>query len=127
MNAAVHAAVRELDVPDARIHTENYGPSEPPNDSVAGVAADASMRLNGATLAVPIAAGQTVLNAVRAAGGNPAYSCESGVCGACQARLHNGKVHLRARMALSDADIAQGVILICQALPTTPQLAVEYG
>ena len=127
MNAAVRAALRKLDVPDTRIHTESYGPSEPPNDSVAGVAADASVRFNGAALAVPIAAGQTVLNAVRAAGGTPAYSCESGVCGACRARLRNGKVHLRARMALSDAEIAQGVILTCQALPTTPQLAVEYG
>ena len=126
MNTSVRAALHNLDVPDTRIHTESYGASEPPDDSIDGVAATASVRLNGAWLAVPISAGQTVLDAVRAAGANPPYSCESGVCGACRAQLRNGKVHLRARMALMDADIERGIILTCQALPTTPQLAVEY-
>ena len=120
------AALHGLDVPDNRIHTESYGATEPPDDSVDGVAATASVRLNGAGLAVPISAGQTVLDAVRVAGANPPYSCESGVCRACRAQLRNGKVHLRARMALTDADIERRIILTCQTLPTTPRLAVEY-
>ena len=127
MNAAVRAALRGLDVPDSRVHTESYGATEPPDDSVSGVAATATVRLNGATRSVPVAAGQTVLAAVRAAGDAPSYSCESGVCGACRARLRDGSVHLRARMALTDAEIARGLILTCQALPTTPRLTVEYG
>ena len=61
----------DLDVPDTRIHTESYGATEPPDDSVDGVAATASVRLNGAWLAVPISAGQTVLDAVRAAESEP--------------------------------------------------------
>ncbi len=126
MNHAVRSGLRDLDVPDVRIHTESYGTSEPPDDSVAGVDATASVRIRGTALTIPIFAGQTVLNAVRASGETPPYSCESGVCGACRARLRSGKVHLRARMALTDAEIARGVILTCQALPTTPQLAVEY-
>ncbi len=126
MNTSVRAALHGLDVPDTRIHTESYGASEPPDDSVDGIAATAAVRLNGVALTVPISAGQTVLDAVRVAQANPPYSCESGVCGACRAHLRNGKVHLRARMALTDADVERGVILTCQALPTTPQLAVEY-
>lgn len=126
MNAAVRGALMDLDVPDTRIHMESYGPAKPPDDSVAGVAAEATVRLGGVTLTVPVAAGQTVLGAVRAANETPPYSCESGVCGACRARLRRGKVHLRARMALTDADISRGAILTCQALPTTPRLTVEY-
>ncbi len=126
MNSTVRAALQGLDVPDVRIHTESYGASEPLDDSIKGVAATASVRLKGTSLTVPISAGQTVLDAVRAAGVNPPYSCESGVCGACRAHLRNGKVHLRARMALTEADVERGIILTCQALPTTPQLAVEY-
>ena len=126
MNAAVRAALKGLDVPDSRIHTESYGATEPPDDSVAGVAAAARVRLKGSTLSVPVHAGQTVLDAVRASGGAPPYSCESGVCGACRARLRDGSVHLRARMALTDADVAAGLILTCQSLPTTPQIAVAY-
>lgn len=127
MNAAVRAALVGLDAPDSRIHMENYGPVTPPDNSVPGVAADAKVRLNDATLAVSVAPGQTVLDAVRAAGGTPPYSCESGVCGACRARLRKGKAHLRARMALTDAEVNQGFILTCQALPTTSKLTVEYS
>ena len=126
MNAAVRGALMALDVPDTRIHMENYGPVTPADDSVAGVAAEATVRLRGATFPVAVAAGQTVLNAVRAANETPPYSCESGVCGACRAKLRRGKVHLRARMALTDAEIADGAILTCQALPITPRLTVEY-
>lgn len=127
MNAAARAALMGIDVPNTRIHMENYRPVAPPDDSVAGIAADATVRLKGATLSVGVSAGQTVLDAVRAATASPPpYSCESGVCGACRARLREGKVHLRARMALTDAEISRGAILTCQALPTTPKLTVEY-
>ena len=126
MNAAVRRTLIGMDVPNARIHMENYGAVTPPDDSVAGIAAEATVRLRGTTSSVLVSAGQTVLNAVRAANETPPYSCESGVCGACRARLRHGQVHLRARMALTDAEISKGAILTCQALPITPQLTVEY-
>ncbi len=75
---------------------------------------------------MPVAAGRTLRDAVRAAGGSPPFSCESGVCGSCRARLMGGRVHLRARMALADDEIADGAVLTCQAVPTTPALAVSY-
>ena len=127
MNAAVRRALTDIDVPDTRIHMESYGPVEPPDETVAGVAAEATVRLGGAILTVPVAVGQTVLGAMRAADETPPYSCESGVCGACRAQLRRGKVHLRARMALTDAEISRGAILTCQALPVTPRITVEYG
>ncbi len=126
MNATVRGALAGMDVPNARIHMENYGAVTPPDDSVAGIAAEATVRLRGTTSSVVVSAGQTVLNAVRAVNETPPYSCESGVCGACRARLRRGKVHLRARMALTDAEISRGAILTCQALPTTLQLTVDY-
>lgn len=126
MNATVREALTSLDVPVSRIHTESYGAVEPPDHSVAGVAADCAVRLNDDTLHVPVAEGQTLLEAVRAAGGTPRYSCESGVCGACRAILREGAVHMRARMALTDAEVAGDVVLTCQALPTTPRLTVDY-
>ena len=75
---------------------------------------------------MPVAAGRTLLDAVRAAGASPPFPCESGVCGSCRARLSAGSVHLRARMALGDDEIGAGAILTCQTVPTTPELAVSY-
>lgn len=126
MNLVVRAALLGMDVPAERIHTENYGPALPPDDSVPGVAAALEARLDGELLSVPAAEGQTILDAMRATGAAPPYSCESGVCGACRARLRDGSVHLRARMALTDAEMERGAILTCQALPTSSKVTVEY-
>ncbi|MGI9504765.1 MAG: 2Fe-2S iron-sulfur cluster-binding protein [Geminicoccaceae bacterium] len=66
------------------------------------------------------------MQAVRATGLQPPFSCESGVCGACQAHLSNGTVHMRARMALDNDDAARGAILTCQSLPTSERIELSY-
>ena len=126
MNGVVKSALMDLDVPVRRIHVESYGGNAEPDLSFEGVASDARVTLNGEAMSVSMAPGQTVLDAVLGAGGAPSYSCQSGVCGACRARLDRGEVHLRARMALTDDEIANGAILTCQAIAKTPELAVSY-
>ena len=126
MNQTVRAALRSLDVPASRIHMESYGGTAEPDTSVEGMAATADITLGGKRHAIDVAKGQTVLEAVRSAGLNPPFSCQSGVCGACRAKLTNGDVHMRARMALEDADIGNGAILTCQSLPTSETLSLNY-
>ena len=126
MNVDVRAALMGLDVPGERIHWESYGSANPVDDSIKGIAASAKVEIAGAVQSIAIGAGETVLEAVRAAGHQPPFSCESGVCGACRAHLSNGRVHMRARMALDDQDVAQGAILTCQSLPTSGQIELSY-
>lgn len=126
MNKAVKAALMSLDVPADRIHMESYGGAGELDTSVEGIAATAQVTLNGQTQSVDIAQGQTVLDAVKAAGLKPPFSCQSGVCGSCKAKLIKGEVHMRARMALEDKDIDGGAILTCQSLATTDTLDLTY-
>lgn len=126
MNKAVKAALMSLDVPASRIHMESYGGVVETDDSVKGIAATAKITQNGQTHSVPVAVNQTVLEAAKAAGLVPPFSCQSGVCGACRAKLTDGKVHMRARMALEDAEIAKGTVLTCQSVATTPELSIIY-
>lgn len=126
MNAAVKAALLDLDVPKDRIHMESYGRNVDRDDSVEGVAATANVELKGARHEIRVDRGETILEACRKAGLAPPYSCESGVCGACKASLKGGKVHMRARAALEDSDIRDGAILTCQALPQASELTVDY-
>ena len=126
MNAAVKTALTELDVPPNRIHIEHYGGDVDADLSVTGIAATARVMLNGQQHTIKVDDGQTVLEALLAAGHKPPYSCQSGVCGACRARLQDGAVHMRARIALEESDIAAGDILTCQAVPTAPGLALTY-
>ena len=127
MNKSIKAALLSLDVPSSRIHTESYGGVIETDDSTKGIAATAAITLNGQTHNIPIAENQTILDATKTAGLAPPFSCQSGVCGACRASLSQGEVHMRARMALEDTDIAKGAVLTCQAVATTPHVKLVYG
>ena len=60
---------------------------------------------------------QPLLDAARDAALNLPHSCKSGNCGACKARLKRGEIHYPhgAPLGLSDAEAAEGMILLCQA------------
>jgi len=126
MNTLVKTALMGLDVPAKRIHSESYGGQLITDEPVRGMAATVQIKLGGTRHNVQIAEGQTVLAAARAAGLEPAFSCQAGVCGACRAQLIKGSVHMKARIALEDDRIANGEILSCQALATSPELVIEY-
>lgn len=126
MNQSVKLALMALDVPATRIHMESYGGMTETDNSVEGMGATAKIILNGATHTVSVKKNQSVLEAARQAGLNPPFSCQSGVCGACRARLTDGTVHMRARMALEDAEIDNGCILTCQSLATSETLRVNF-
>lgn len=126
MNQSVKAALLSLDVPPNRIHMENYGATTAADNSVESIDASANIILNGKTYRIAIAHNESVLDAVRKAGLNPPYSCQSGVCGACRGKLAYGTVHMRARIALEDSEIENGHILTCQSLATSETLSVSY-
>jgi CDP-4-dehydro-6-deoxyglucose reductase len=67
------------------------------------------------------AADQPLLDAAKHAALNLPHSCRGGNCGACKARLLRGDIHYPngAPLGLSDAEIAAGMILLCQAVART--------
>ena len=72
------------------------------------------------------ATGQTLLDAALNLALNLPHSCKGGNCGACRARLLRGEVHYPngSPLGLSDAEIADGLILLCQARART-DLCIE--
>lgn len=73
-----------------------------------------------------VAPGQPVLDAALNAGLNLPHSCKGGNCGACRARLLQGEVHYPngRPLGLSDAEVADGFILLCQVRAET-DLSIE--
>lgn len=53
------------------------------------------------------------------------YSCKSGTCGICTARLTSGKVSMTCNYALRKPDLEAGLILLCQSYPLTDDVTVE--
>lgn len=54
------------------------------------------------------------------------YSCQGGVCSSCIARIKEGKAEMVKNQILTDGEVAEGLILTCQAHPLTPKLVVDY-
>jgi ferredoxin-NADP reductase len=63
------------------------------------------------------AGGSTVLEAAEEAGVPINFECRSGICGTCKTRLLSGRVEMETQDALSAADVANHLILACQAKP----------
>ncbi len=85
-----------------------------------------SATLGGKKLSLEIAASQTVLDAMLKAGYDAPYSCKSGACSTCIAKISKGKVSMDACFALDDDEIKNGYILACQAKPTTSELELNF-
>lgn len=54
------------------------------------------------------------------------YSCQGGICSSCIARITEGEATMRQNNILTDNEVAEGLILTCQAHPTTPKVIVDY-
>ncbi|WP_430907178.1 2Fe-2S iron-sulfur cluster-binding protein [Maribacter sp. 2-571] len=67
-----------------------------------------------------------VLDAVLKENIDAPYSCQGGVCSSCIAKVTEGKAEMVKNQILTDAEIADGFILTCQAHATTPTLKVDY-
>lgn len=54
------------------------------------------------------------------------YSCQGGICSSCLARVTEGKVIMDKNEILTDSEIEEGLILTCQAHPTTPKITIDF-
>ncbi|MFD2517393.1 2Fe-2S iron-sulfur cluster-binding protein [Salinimicrobium flavum] len=68
----------------------------------------------------------TVLDAALDYGLDVPYSCQGGICSSCVARITEGKAEMAKNSILVDSEIEEGLVLTCQAHPTTPVLKVNY-
>lgn len=80
--------------------------------------------------AVPVHAGQTLLDAALAAGIAMPFSCRVGGCGTCRCRLLDGRVRELTETAylLDAGELAAGTILACQSVPLSDvRIAVDLA
>jgi len=82
--------------------------------------------LNGRAHDVRYQAGETFLETARRAGLRAPFSCESGSCATCMARLEVGEAKMRVNNALMPDEVDEGWVLTCQGLPTSPTAKVVY-
>jgi ring-1,2-phenylacetyl-CoA epoxidase subunit PaaE len=150
----VREAVKVLN-PDAPVRFERFTaargpgqPDEPPSIAAAqaaatqaaaaqaagGIEAPAPQTLATITIVMDgrhrsfpmMAADGSVLEAAEHAGLALPFSCRSGICATCRARIVSGTAVMTHNIALEPWEIDAGFILCCQARPTSATLELSY-
>jgi 3-ketosteroid 9alpha-monooxygenase subunit B len=116
----------------ARLHIERFTPAEqlvePDPAALSGSAVSrVTIDLGGRTDSTDHHPGTTILQTARQMGMAPPFSCEAGSCATCMAKLETGTADMHVNNALTDDEIAEGWILTCQAVPTSPVVHVVYS
>lgn len=100
-------------VPKRNLRVEAFAP--PPKDLSKGGEFDIAFRPAGKTITSQ--PGESILETAERAGVEIDYSCRSGTCGLCQAKLIAGEVDLAIDDALEEEEIEGGIVLTCQSFP----------
>ncbi|GAA3207469.1 ferredoxin--NADP reductase [Actinocorallia longicatena] len=126
-------ALADAGVPEARIRLERFTPAPPAEaeaEADAGPSVRApvqvSFRLGHRRVSGEARPGATLLQSARALGLRAPASCESGSCATCMARIVEGSARMRENEALTSDEVAEGWVLTCQAVPTSPSVRVVY-
>ena len=69
---------------------------------------------------------QSILEAALKQDIDAPYSCQGGICSSCIARITEGEAKMRQNNILTDGEVAEGLILTCQAHPISDALVVDY-
>jgi ring-1,2-phenylacetyl-CoA epoxidase subunit PaaE len=69
---------------------------------------------------------QTILDAALKQGIDAPYSCQGGICSSCLARVTSGTAEMKKNSILTDSEIEEGLILTCQAHPTSETIVVNF-
>jgi 3-ketosteroid 9alpha-monooxygenase subunit B len=84
------------------------------------------VHLDGQTHTVSWPRDKKLLDVLLDEGIEAPYSCREGHCGACATTLVSGEVDMEINDVLESDDLDEGLILACQARPTTDSVEVTY-
>ncbi|MBK8983639.1 MAG: 2Fe-2S iron-sulfur cluster binding domain-containing protein [Ignavibacteria bacterium] len=131
MMTLVKTFLEMKNIPDENVHIEYFkAPAAAESDDESDLKnyQDKRIRiiLDGNEHEVVVPSGKVILDAALDSDLNPPFSCRSGICSTCRAKLYSGKVKMDEREGLSDSEIEDGYILTCQSHPLTDDVKLEY-
>jgi ring-1,2-phenylacetyl-CoA epoxidase subunit PaaE len=136
MNDEAEAALRVAGLPEDRIHIERFG--VPPGQGTGGAVVHETRPEDADRCRVTIVRDgltrefdfrkddPSLLDAAAAAGLEVPFSCTSGVCGTCRAKLVEGQVRMTRNFALEKHEVEAGFVLTCQSHPLTDRVVLSF-
>lgn len=120
--------LRENNIPDKNVKFELFSTSTVENKEAAQHEGHTkiTVMVDGEIETFEMSQKQTLLEAALKQGLDAPYSCQGGICSSCLARITAGSAEMKKNAILTDSEIAEGLILTCQAHPTSGEITVDY-
>lgn len=77
------------------------------------------------TAMVEVKSNQSLLEAIKEHKISVPSSCKNGTCGACWAIKMDGEVHMISNRVLTESNITEGIILLCQSYPMDEDVTIS--
>lgn len=130
----VGRALEGLGMPSGQIHierfaslgTDPFAPVETAVSDGSGTDTVVDVQLDGVSRTVPWSGGNRLLDVLLNAGLDAPYSCREGACSACTCRVLQGEVRMENNEVLDAADLRDGYVLACQAVPVSGPVKITY-
>jgi ring-1,2-phenylacetyl-CoA epoxidase subunit PaaE len=120
----------EHDIDEDRIHFELFKAAKieevKKDDDVATGNTKITITVDDESFTFDMPQKQTILEAALDEDLDAPYSCQGGICSSCLARITEGEATMRQNNILTESEVAEGLILTCQAHPSTSTIAVDY-
>jgi ring-1,2-phenylacetyl-CoA epoxidase subunit PaaE len=133
MSEDIEATCREVGIANDRVHVERFVSEfggKPRPKAVVPVTAPpkaiAALIIDGKRRDVPVAEGESILDAALRAGMDLPFACKGGMCSTCRAKLVEGDAHMEVNYSLEPWETSAGFILTCQARPLSDKVVVDY-
>lgn len=101
-------------------------PAPEPEVGPGSPAGTVEVELDGETRSLAWPRESRLLDVLLAAGLDAPYSCREGNCSACACVVVEGEAAMERNEVLDAADLADGLLLACQALPVSDRLRITY-
>ena len=138
MITAVSRGLRASGIEESNIHYELFFSSAEDAQTVvekhhkrvekyAGQSSVVSVKVSGRTIMFDLNKdGENILDAAMNNGADLPFSCKGGVCATCKAKVVEGDVEMDINHSLSTQEIEDGMVLTCQAHPTSDNLIIDF-
>lgn len=126
---SVEAALKDQGVDAKSIHSERFVNAAEAAATAAkssGGSGTVQVQLRGEQVSIEVPEGKTILQTLLDAKHDAPYSCMSGACSTCMAKVKNGSVKMDACYALDDDEVTDGYILACQAHPDSDGVEITF-